>query len=489
MILYLYIKITVKLYTFMNKYELLAQELHKQIADGQFQANMKLPSVRQLCKRHDLSMSTVVKSLEILQQDGVIESRDRSGFYINPNQSSKTPEPQGHYVLQKPTQIDNKDLVLGLVRSFYQPNVFNIGPAIPSTSFLPVAEIDKSARQVMRMSRYKRDRYETMPGCRDLLNQISIYMRNINCEVEPDNIVITNGCQEANMLALMSFLKEGDTVAVETPTYPGFIQLCELLKLEVIEIPTDPRKGISIGALELAAQQWPIDCLLISSNYSNPMASRISTEKKQTLIKLCERLNITIVEDDVYGDLSHDPYYRPRPLKSFDQNDTVIYCNSFSKTISPGLRVGWVINKKHHKTLEYNKYISGLSTVTTSQYTIAEYLKTGKHQRYLQSVRRRYAIQVQQMMEKLHHMLPEGTLITQPRGGFVLWLALPEGIESLKLLENALTRGVAFSPGILFSASDKYLNCLRINCSMQVTDQVDNALKVIAEEAHKLLSC
>ena len=471
----------------MNKYEELAQELHKQIADGQFQIDMKLPSVRQLCQRHDLSMSTVVKALETLQQDGVIESRDRSGFYIKPSLQDITPEPRTHYVLQKPTQIDNKDLVLGLVRSFYQPDVFNIGPAIPSTSFLPVAEIDKAARQVMRIKKYKRDRYETMPGCRDLLDQISLYMRSINCEIEPENIVITNGCQDANMLALMSLLKAGDTVAIETPTYPGFLQLCELLKLEIIEIPTDPRKGISIGALELAAQQWDIDCVLISSNYSNPISSRMSTEKKQKLISLCERLNILIVEDDVYGDLSHDPYYRPRPLKSFDTSDTVIYCSSFSKTISPGLRVGWAINKKHHKTLEYNKYVSGLSTVSSSQYTIAEYLKYANHQRHLQSVRRRYALLVQQMSEKIHDIFPEGTRISQPRGGFVLWVELPNNIETLTLLENTLARGVAFSPGVLFSASDKYLNCLRINCSMQVTEDVDNALKVIADEAHKLL--
>ncbi len=472
----------------MNKYELLAKELHKQISDGQFQANMKLPSVRQLCERHDLSMSTVVKALETLQQDGVIESRDRSGFYISASPKYKSPEPEPSFILEQPTQIDNKELVLALMRSFYDPKVFNVGAAIPSSGFLPVKELDKATRQAMRMSSYKRDQYQSMPGNRELLEQISLYMQNINCEVDPEQIVITNGCQEATMIALLSFLSAGDIVAVETPTYPGFLQVCELLNLEVIEIPTDPRHGISLGALELAAQQWKIDALLLSSNYSNPISARMPTEKKHTLLEICHRLSIKIVEDDVYGDLSHDPYYRPRPLKSFDQHDIVIYCNSFSKTISPGLRLGWVVNKSMHKELEYNKYVCGLSTVTTSQYTVAEYLKMGKHERYLQSARRRYGAQTNLILEKLHELMPDGTRITQPKGGFILWLALPGHIDTLKLLENTVARGVSFNPGVLFSAANQHRNCLRINCSMEFNSKVENAMVVISEEVNKMMT-
>ncbi len=471
----------------MNKYEKLAKELHQQINDGQFQANLKLPSVRQLCDRHDLSMSTVVKALETLQQDGIIESRDRSGFYISAEKKRYSPEPESSYILEKPTQIDNQDLVLGLMRSFYEPNAFNIGAAIPDTSFLPAKEVDKASRQAMRKSSYQRDKYQAMPGNRKLLEKISQYMNNISCDVAPEDILITNGCQEAVMLTLITLLEKGTTVAVETPTYPGFLQVIELLKLEVIEIPTDPRTGISIGALELASQQWDIECLLLSSNYSNPNSARIPTPKKQTLLSLCERLGIHIIEDDVYGDLSHDPYYRPRPLKSFDENNIVTYCSSFSKTISPGLRLGWVVDKKHSKTLQYNKYVSGLSTVTTSQYTVAEYLSLGKHERYLQSVRRRYAVQTNTMVEKLHKLMPEGTRFSQATGGFLVWMSLPGGMDTLKLLDKTVVRGVSFTPGVLFSASNKYNDCLRINCSMEFDDRVENALKVLTEEVYNML--
>lgn len=471
----------------MNKYEQLAKELHQQIADGQFQANLKLPSVRQLCERHDLSMSTVVRALETLQQDGVIESRDRSGFYISPVIKHRSPEPEPSYILEKPTQIDNQELVLALMQSFYDPKVFNIGAAIPSSSFLPTKEVDKATRQAMRMPKYKRDKYQAMPGNRELLKQISKYMQNISCDIDPEDIVITHGCQEATTLALLSLFDAGSTVAVETPTYPGFLQVIQMLNLEVIEIPTDPRKGISIGALELASRQWSIDCLMLSSNYSNPTSARMPTEKKKTLLSLCERLGIHIIEDDVYGDLSHDPYYRPRPLKSFDESGIVTYCSSFSKTVSPGLRLGWMINKKHNKALQYNKYVMGLSTVTTSQHTLTEYLRMGKHERYLQSVRRRYAIQTNTMLDKLHKLMPENTSFSQAKGGFLVWISLPGEIDTLKLLEKTVVKGVSFNPGVLFSASNQYRNCLRINCSMELNDKVDEALKVLSEEIHLML--
>ncbi len=472
----------------MNKYEELAKELHQQIRDGQFKVNMKLPSVRQLCDRHKLSMSTVVRALEVLEQDGVIEGRERSGFYISAaNIQSSVPIPEASYILEQPTKINNQELILGLMKSIYNPKLLNLGAAIPAQSFLPVKDIDKASRIAMRSTQHQRDKYMPMPGDRVLREQISVYMRNLNCEVDPEHIMVTSGCQEATMLVLLSCFEKGSTIAVETPTYPGFLQTCELLNLEVIEIPTDPRTGVSIGALELAIQQWSIAGLLLSSNYSNPTCARMPTDKKKTLLDLCDRHSIRIVEDDVYGDISHDPYYRPRPIKSFDKNDTVIYCSSFSKTVSPGLRVGWVVNPTLQKNIEYSKYVAGLSCVTTSQYIMAEYLKLGKHERYLQSARRRYGMQSNLMLERMYELLPEGTRITQPRGGFTLWLSLPSHIDTLELLEKTMAKGVCFNPGVLFSALNKHRNCLRLSCAMEWNENLESALGVLAKESHKLM--
>jgi len=474
----------------MTKYEELAKELTQQIADGQFKPNTKLPSIRILCERHKLSMSTVVKALEILEQDEVIYAQPRSGFYVSAKSSkvSSVLEPEPTFIMESPTQIDTKDLVLGLIKSRYTPNNYNLGAAIPIQKFLPKKDIDRATSLATKNHSEVRDQYQILPGKLSLRQQICRLMLDINVDVSPDQILITSGCQEATFIALLSCCKRGGTVAVETPTYPGFLQVCEAQGLEVIEIPTSPSTGISIGALELAVQQWDIDVIMLSSNYSNPTGARMPSKKKKTLLNLCERHKIRIIEDDVYADLSHDPFYRPRPIKSYDTSNTVIYCSSFSKTVSPGMRIGWVINTELQSEFEYSKYVSGLSVVSLTQAVLAEYLAMGKYERYLQQARRRYAEQVNLMSEFIHGVMPEGTRITQPRGGFMLWIALPQGIDTLDLLEETAKRNVSFYPGKLFSATDKFDNCLRINCALDFDDpQLSESLNIVFEEANKMM--
>lgn len=472
----------------MKKYESLASELGSQIRDGQFQASLKLPSIRQLCDRHQVSLSTVVRALEILEDNGLVESRERSGFYVKPRQSEEVPMPQATYVLEEPTKINSQQLALGLVKSTYAPELCSMSTAVPDQIFLPVQDIDKAFRAVLRSSKYIRDRYEATPGDSAVRQQIALYMQKIGYPVSPDHILVTAGCQEAFYLALQTVTQPGDTIAVETPTYSGFLQVCQQLNLHVIEIPTDPAEGMSVGALEMALERWPIKACLVSVNYSNPTGGSMPRPKKKRLVELCAKHDIYVIEDDVYGDISFDPYYRPKPLKCFDKNHNVIYCNSFTKTVSPGLRVGWVVHEKLHTELEYNKYVLNLSSGTTAQHVIAEYLKTGKHDRFLQSVRHRYANQMAHIIERIRELFPVDTRVTQPRGGFILWLELPKHVDTLELLEYALRAGVSFMPGVLFSASGKYKNCIRLNCARDWRGCQDLALQRLADLCHQAVN-
>jgi len=231
----------------MNKYELLAEKLHQQISSGQFSSTQKLPSVRQLCQMHDLSMTTVVKALELLEQGDVIESRERSGFYLKNNPAQNLPEPEPSYTLNHPTEIDHQELVLGLMKSFYSPDILNLGAAIPSDAFLPVKELEKSMKYVSRRADKSLNAYQSTPGNKKLRKEISKYMAGRGVNISSEHIIITSGCQEATTLSLLTILKAGDKVAVETPTYPGFLQICELLKLEVVEIPSDTRLLLNNG--------------------------------------------------------------------------------------------------------------------------------------------------------------------------------------------------------------------------------------------------
>jgi len=468
----------------MKKYESLASDLSQKILAGHFKEQQKLPSVRTLCDDYKVSLSTVVSALNILEGQRLIESRERSGFYIRHENKVDIPLPTSDTLLEAPTKVSNKQLALGLTRASYAPSLRSMGAAIPDGTFLPLEQIDRAYRKVLRDKRVSHDTYET-PGVAGLRQQVALYTQKIGFAADPEKIIITSGCQEATLMSLKAITKPGDTVAIETPTYPGFCQICELLELDVMEIPTHPSKGISIGAMELAAERWDIKALLISPNFSNPSGSLMSDGKKQRLVKFCSQNDIYIIEDDIYGDLSFDQYYRPKPLKAFDTDDTVIYCSSISKTLSAGLRVGWAINSKLFQDIQYAKYVSSLSTATTPQYVVAEYLKSGHYDKLIHSVRGRYNIQMHQVLQKIQDAFPDDIRVTQPSGGFIIWLELPKHVDTVRLLEESLKQGVSFTPGVLFSPKDRYNNCLRLN-SAKDWDETWECLRVLKNYPFKI---
>lgn len=465
----------------MKKYEQLAQQLANSIRAGVFQSSQKLPSVRDLCEQYSVSLTTVVKAMETLVDSGLIESRERSGFYLKREKNSQVEPPRTDYLLEEPTKVTQQQLYIGLLKAIHEPSLCSLSMAIPDREFLPVEELDRISRKVLRSKEYVRDSYEKLSGDVLLRQQLSIYMCARGHDCQPDQVIVTSGCQEAVMLALLAFTKPGDVVAMESPTYAGSWQVCDLLNLNVLEIPTDPQEGMSVGALEMAIDRWDVKACLLSANYSNPTGACMPDEKKQRLVELCAKHDVVIVEDDVYGDLSADIYHRPKPLKAFDTTGNVIFCSSFSKTISPGMRVGWVVSERFHDAIEYNKYVANLATASTPQHIIAEYLKSGKYESSLQKARLKYASQLSRFVDRIQQWFPKETRVTQPSGGFVLWLELPRHVHTLELLEHALKAGVSFTPGELFSASGKFKNCLRLNCARQWDDSIEEALKRLGE--------
>lgn len=467
----------------MKKYEQLAHDLSTSIRSGVFQSTQKLPSVRDLCEQYSMSLSTVVRALDTLVDSGLIEARERSGFYLKPEKNTEVELPITDYLLEEPTKVSHQQLALGLVKSTHEPSLCSMSMAIPDQAFLPVDELDRIYRKVLRTREHVRDRYEAMPGDALLRQQLSIYMRSRGYTCSPEQFVVTSGCQEAVLLALRSCTEPGDTVAVETPTYPGFWQVCDFLNLNVLEIPTDPQEGMSVGALEMAIERWEVKACLLSANFSNPTGACMPDEKKQRVLSLCTKHDIIIIEDDVYGDLGADIYFRPKPLKAFDRTGQVIYCSSFSKTLSPGMRVGWVISERFQNEIEYSKYVANLATASTPQHVIGEYLKLGKYDKTLQTTRLEYANQLSHIVGRIQQWFPDETRVTQPRGGFILWLALPRHVDTVELLEHALRAGVSFTPGVLFSASSKFKHCLRLNCARKWDDCLEEALKRLGQLA------
>jgi len=458
-----------------KRYEQVATEIARQIEQGVYLPGERLPGVRKLSEQCGVSISTVIQAHQLLEDQGLIEARPRSGYYVRARIWQPPEQPAMTAPSPKPTKISGQQLAMELSRATRQEGVVKLGAAVPNYVFLPIRAVNRSLIKVTREQTQRSASYEFPPGSAELRQQIARRMLDANCQISPAEVVITSGCQEALTLCLRAVAKAGDIIALESPTFYGSLQVVESLGLKALEIPTDPQQGISLDALKLAAEQWPIKACVVVSNFNNPMGYCMPDKNKQALVRLLNRYNIPLIEDDVYGDLAFDQH-RPCAAKSFDKHNNVLYCSSFSKTVSPGMRVGWIVPGKYQEQIEYLKYISSLATPTLSQLAIADFLQRGGYDRYLRQVRSQYARQVTMITQAITKHFPAGTKVTRPKGGFVVWVELPGKSDSLALFQEAIKNRISIAPGPIFSATGKYGNFIRINCAQPWNDQLEAAM-------------
>jgi len=468
-------------------YQQVANEISIQIKNGQYQNGDKLPGVRKLSAIFKVSISTIIQSHQLLEEQGLIEARSRSGYYICRQKlileppTISTPE-------NTPQLVTGQALVLDLIKAANRPKVLQLGAAVPHSSFLPLKAIRQSMQSVIRQTQTPGSHeildYVFPPGCLKLRQQIAKRMRRARCSCHANDIVITNGCQEALNIAFRSVASPGGIIAIESPVFYGLLQVIESLGMRALEISTDPQQGISLDALDKAISKWPIQAVAVVPNFSNPLGYCMPDKKKKALVTLLAKHKIPLIEDDVYGDLGFSPEFsqtRPRALKSYDKSNSVIYCSSFSKSLAPGLRIGWIIPGKNIAQAEFNKYVSNLATPGLHQLTVAEYLAKGLYDRYLTKVREQYQIQVSRVTHTISHYFPATTKITQPLGGFVVWVELPKGCDSMKIYKTAMNKNISIAPGPIFSASGKYKHFIRISCAQPWDKKMENGLKTLGK--------
>ncbi|EIJ34807.1 PLP-dependent aminotransferase family protein [Thiothrix nivea] len=462
----------------MTLYHDIAAKIRDHIDAGVYPPSSRLPGVRRLSQQFGVSVSTVVQAQWQLENSGVLEARPRSGYYVSQRNWPQPDTPAPSQPDTKPTPVTGQELVLQLAQAANQPGFVQLGAAVPDASFMPMRAFQRSMTKVARLHGMRAANYAFPPGLPELLQQIARRMYLAASRVTAGRILITNGCQEALALALQTVAQPGDIIAIESPTFYGLLQAIESLGMKALEIPTDPQTGISLPALELALEQWPVQACVLIPNFGNPLGSLMPDAHKQQLVKLAKRHRLMLIEDDIYGDLgfSHE---RPRSLHSFDaEGVNVIYCSSFSKTIAQGLRIGWmVLPETYFPRAEYLKYVTNLAAPTLPQLAIADFLAHGSYERHLRQVRNRYAQQVSLFTQAISQYFPAGTKVTQPKGGFVLWVELAEGVDTLQLTQRMLKQKASIAPGQIFSATQKYRNCIRLSCAQPWTEELEIMLK------------
>jgi DNA-binding transcriptional MocR family regulator len=467
-------------------YEQVAARVRSLITEGTLQPGDRLPSVRKLHQQLSVSVSTILEAYRLLEDQGWISARPQSGYYVK-QVLLKAPEEPHHANLLHPEESVEISLAYRVYASKRDPSMIQLGAAVPSADLFPLAALNRLMGQVIRAQPQSVHRYEMPSGCEALRHEVARRLMEAGCSLSPTEIVITNGATEALSLSLQAVTQPGDTVAIESPAYYNLLEVLNALHLRVLELPTHPQDGVSLAALESALEQRQISACVLVANFNNPLGSCMSSEKKRQIALLFNTYNIPLIEDDIYGDLTFEGT-RPKAIKAFDTQGLVLYCASVSKTLSPGLRIGWCSPGRYQTKVELLKMSMNLSTAPIPQLTVAAFLANGGYDRHLRQLRRAFQLQITQMTQAICTYFPAETKVTRPRGGFILWLQFPDEFDSLLLYEEALVHNINVAPGVIFSPSGNYRNCLRLNCGLPWSPRIEQAMQTLGQLCKRQLA-
>jgi DNA-binding transcriptional MocR family regulator len=451
-------------------YVRLADTIASQIIDGLHPSGGRIPSLRRLRDQHGVSLTTAVEACRLLEARGLVRSRPRSGYYVERAARAERLEPGAPTSSMRARRVDIS-MSMKLNLGIGNPQRPTLGAAVQGPELMAIPTLNRLLSQALRLQPTVCHSYDAPPGSPVLRRAVAQHGLDAGYAVSPDDIVITSGAKEAVYLSIRSVTRPGDTVAIESPAYYALLEVLASLELRVVEVPAHPRRGIDLGALAEVLARQPIAAVALVSNYSNPSGSCMVDDDKRALVELLDSHDVPLVEDDVYGDLVFEGP-RPKAVKAYDTRGSVLYCGSFSKTVSPGLRVGWSVPGRYQDALEHLKLVVNQASPTAPQVAMAAFVESGGFDRHLRRVRRLYAEQMQQMIDAVDRTFPGGTRHTDPGGGHVLWVQVP-GLDSLDLYDRAAAQGIHIAPGPLFSASGGFRDHFRLNTGFPWTDPIE----------------
>ncbi len=469
-------------------YEQVADKIEKLIRSGAIRAGDKIPSVRRAGVQHGVSITTAVQAYLTLEDRGLIEARPKSGFFVSSRFCDRVLEPTISRPGHSATRVEVGSLQSRIFDAARMPDVVPFGAAYPGPENLPLAKLSRIMASVARSAGVRGINYDMPPGSEELRRQIARRSLDSGGNLSPDEIITTCGGTEALALCLRAVTKPGDVVAVESPTYFGVLQAIEQLGLKALQIPTHPRDGMDLDALEraLKGRRIAVSACLAVPNFSNPLGSLMPGENKRRLLEILVKRGVPLIEDDINGALSHSGE-QPRVVQSYDRSGLVLLCGSFSKTVAPGYRVGWVAPGRYYDKVKALKLTSTLATASLPQLAIAEFVANGGYDHHLRALRGNFALQIRQMGDAIADAFPPGIKLTRPGGGFVLWIELPGNVSALKLHELALAKKISIAPGPMFSPKRDFQNFIRINCGHPWSIRSEQAVGVLGRLVRKLM--
>jgi len=468
------------------RYRHLAEEIEEKIMKGTYHPGERLPSIRKLHKQTNLSISTIYHAYMELESMGLVEARAKSGYYVNPVALQNLKVPRFKKGSFPPKKVRLSSMMNSVISAISNPYLLPMGSTVVDSKLMPIKHFSRILKDLSHDDLKSMISYSPSEGLPELRRQIALRTVGVLEGIAPEDIIITNGCMEAVALSMLAIAQPGDTIAVETPTNFGFLQLLQELGLLVMEVPADPRYGVDLEEMENIFRRNRIKACLLIPNFHNPMGALMPDDHKLRLIELINEYEIPVIEDDISSEL-HFGRKRPMPLKSFDKKDLVLTCSSFSKTLAAGLRIGWVIpGRRYMEKIQSLKAATTVSTSTLDQYLISQYLAEGAFERHLRRLRNSLKKQIVRTAFAVQKHFPPGTRLAIPDGGTLLWVELPPQVIGLEVYRKALDHRIAIIPGVVCSNSRQFKNFVQISCGSPFTEEMERGIVRLGEIVSEL---
>jgi len=459
-------------------YMRLAYAIERQISTGALRVGDRLPSIRKLQREQGVSVSTILQAYFWLENRGCIEAKPQSGFYVRLPHPRTPREPEFRRTSSRPTELGMSKFLVEVVNAANDPANVPFAVSTLRPDMFPNAKLNQIIRKTIQRNPDHSGNYMLPPGYIGLRRQIARRSLALGCSLSPDDILITCGAMEGLNLALRAVARSGDVIAIEGPTYFGVLQVIEWLGMKAIEIPTHPREGMDLEALDSAIKRHDVKACLVMANGHNPLGLVLPDARKRELVELTTRHEIPLIEDDAYGDITFTDV-RPKCLKAFDKKELVLTVSSFSKILGGGLRLGWIDAGRYRQQVAELKFINTLASPTLSQMIVAEFIETGGYDRSLRKLRATLSDQVHSIRQAVARFFPDETRVSNPSGGYSLWIELPKNVDAMQFYRAALEHKIGVLPGPIFSASKGFTNFIRLSCGYPLTPDVERAIHTL----------
>lgn len=381
--------------------------------------------------------------------------------------------------IPEPQLFRAKVRLLDFMRQADEANLINLAAGVPSPEALPGLHLANCLKESFSDEGNRLFAYHHPEGDHELRRLLAERLGRRGVKISGSDIVTTTGCTQALQITLSLLAEPGDVVACEAPAYYGMLELLSALKVRVLPIPVRDENGLDFEYARQAFQQWKPRCLVVCSSLSNPSGATIPEGRREAWVNLCRENGVSILEDDIYSELIDGG--APKPMRAWDDGSTVFLVSSFSKTVAPGLRVGYAVPGILKEEFATRKCQQDLHGAVPTETALRRFIQSGEIETHLSWLRERNIKRRKQVMAAINDCFPKGSRVFPVQGGFMLWVALPKKLEMNSFKAEARKRGVAFAAGDVFFTGEADQSYFRLNCAKASEEELGLGIRILGE--------